>query len=201
MSWFDSKKLQTYAKSTLLQAQKQIDKVLDIKEEEIAAQSTTTPVLSSSSAIPAQKPTKSYQEPTSSSILNEQESDFFSKFFTSPTQASSQLKSSSLTNFENVPADVNFEEFLNKDVKRHSPATSLAGDSVSVTENTLDTSKHTKVAELKKGQKKQKNKQAAQACSSGSNRPITPNSKSKQHSIELEKIEKRNRVTNQTNVQ
>lgn len=67
MSWFDSKKLQTYAKSTLLQAQKQIDKVLDIKEDEILAQSSTT---LTKPALESKASDKSEQD------------QFFSNFFT-----------------------------------------------------------------------------------------------------------------------
>ena len=37
--WFESKNLANYAKTALLQAQKRIDQVLDIKEDEILASS------------------------------------------------------------------------------------------------------------------------------------------------------------------
>ena len=40
--WFESANLANYAKTALLQAQKQIDKVLDIKEDEIIGKIQTT---------------------------------------------------------------------------------------------------------------------------------------------------------------
>jgi hypothetical protein len=38
--WFESKNIASYAKTALLQAQKTIDQVLDIKEEEILKAAT-----------------------------------------------------------------------------------------------------------------------------------------------------------------
>ncbi len=184
MSWFDSKKLQTYAKSTLLQAQKQIDKVLDIKEEDFTVQSTTINVKNPSTGSTQKKP-ESFQETTPSTASNEKDSDFFSTYFASPTQGSSQLKSSSLNNFENIPTDVNFEEFLNQDVKSQSPNSDVGS-------STGNSDVKTEAVKVKKVQKKQKKQNAALNSSDTSSHPATPNLK--QQSMELEKIEKQNRV-------
>lgn len=104
MSWFDSKKLQTYAKSTLLQAQKQIDKVLDIKEEEFLNNEPKPAVASESSQ-------------SSDSIAD----NFFSTFLNQTDQKPDKplaKKSSISKNLTSISSsNIDFEEFLNQDSK------------------------------------------------------------------------------------
>ena len=103
MSWFDSKKLQTYAKSTLLQAQKQIDKVLDIKEEEILNnQNNNVPV-----------PVITNELPQDSDTITD---NFFTSFLNQePQKLEPAVKKSSTTLGS---SNFNFEDFLNQDSKK-----------------------------------------------------------------------------------
>ena len=114
MSWFDSKKFQDIAKSTLLQAQKQIDKVLDIKEDEITgtASSTSTSNKQLEIKIPDSQPTEASET-----------DNFFNNFIGQPLQLVTQppnfnkSNSSKPTTPNQLPNDINFEEFLNQDSK------------------------------------------------------------------------------------
>jgi hypothetical protein len=106
--WFESKNIANYAKTALLQAQKRIDQVLDIKEDEILGNTRTT---ENTESIEDQKArissssTSSIKSEEASTTTNETES-FFSSFLnqtldlnTSNTKKDEERKwSSSLLN-------------------------------------------------------------------------------------------------------
>ena len=182
MSWFETKSFSTYAKSALLQAQKKIDQVLDIKEEEIIG-------LNTASTKPVQK-----------------ESDSFFSPFLNPEQAKPKIDES--TSQENTDANSSVPSRL---TANESSTNSLTCESFSTTptisfvENNLS-EVDLEPAELdeKKNESRSdstaKTKRAGRSSRTLAAANLTNNSKAKsvkQH--ELEKIEKQNRVKNYVN--
>lgn len=121
--WFESKNLANYAKTALLQAQKQIDKVLDIKEEEILAKQT------------ALKQNEELKQPNQQQQQNETD-NFFSTFLNqintnsnSNTRSNSpslqqeeqsnrkvtRSKTSSTASITVIKDEINYDQFVNKD--------------------------------------------------------------------------------------
>lgn len=112
--WFESKNLANYAKTALLQAQKQIDKVLDIKEEEILGGkpvASTTPSLLQEELTSNHSPSgstislSSSSKPSNESVppkVNLDGDTFFSTFLnqfnTTTTNSSSRSSSPALAN-------------------------------------------------------------------------------------------------------
>lgn len=200
MSWFDSKKFQNIAKTTLLQAQKQIDKVLDIKEEEILASSSSQATSIGTTVNEVKLPSsqdydgsqqQQEQEPTTGTVVVESD-NFFNNFLPQPLQVKTPSPSSNKTK-QQLPAennDVNFEEFLNQDSKKSnpifSPATSLSSDlttpTVSFIENNSELETESQTSLAKKSKKSKKN-------SSSSNRSLTPTNSCTKGSSKSSKVQ------------
>jgi len=70
--WFESKSFASYAKTALMQAQKTIDQVLDIKEEEIAAQSISSNTPSPSGVYLKSKSANELNDPSKASSSTKQ---------------------------------------------------------------------------------------------------------------------------------
>lgn len=212
MSWFDSKSLQKYAKSTLLQAQKQIDKVLDINEEEIVNKPTSNTKLESTSTV------------------NPKTDSFFNNLF--PDDQSTKEPVQRIQ----IPGEVNFESFLNQDttskphkksdqdgddffnqllpkvsteVATFSPTTSMSSEhqssshTVNFTENSelevdlggLLVDEKAVVKNVGKKGKKSKNKNSSQSITpTNSLKSMNRSPRQPNPQLEIEKIEKQNRV-------
>lgn len=197
MSWFDSKKFQNIAKTTLLQAQKQIDKVLDIKEEEILASSSSQATSIGTTVNEVKLPSsedyddsqQQEQEPTTGTAVVESD-NFFNNFLPQPLQVKAPSPNSNKTKpQQQLPAedDVNFEEFLNQDSKKSnpifSPATSLSSDlttpTVSFIENNSELETESQTSLAKKSKKN----------SRSSNRSLTPTNSSTKGSSKSSKVQ------------
>ena len=189
MSWFETKSFSTYAKSALLQAQKKIDQVLDIKEEEIIGLNA------------ASKPVQSSKETDS----------FFSTFL-NPDQTKIKFDESTRsvesTSQENNDANPLVPSRL---TANESSTNSLAGESFSTTPTISFVENNLSECDLEPGEfddKKTeyrsesivKTKRAGRSSRTLASANLTNTSKAKsvkQH--ELEKIEKQNRVKNYVN--
>jgi trimeric autotransporter adhesin len=156
--WFESKNIANYAKTALLQAQKKIDQVLDIKEDEIIGISRTTsnniPSSSSNTQDELQQdsistPSRLHKSPSNSSIASStaststsklatalnvqvpQDTDsFFNTFLSKLDNATSST--SSLSKNELEVDNVKFDSFLNQ----------MPSSSISPTAGTTTTVSH-----------------------------------------------------------
>lgn len=115
--WFESKNIANYAKTALLQAQKKIDQVLDIKEDEILA--------NTSSAIAA-----NLTIPTIQSVQDEQQELTLAATSASrlkKSSSNSSIASSTTSNSAKLPppqATQDNDSFFNTFLSRLDPATS-----------------------------------------------------------------------------
>jgi hypothetical protein len=119
--WFESKSFASYAKTALMQAQKTIDQVLDIKEEETVAQSVSSTTQTSSGAYLKSKSANElndaskHSSSTKQAVLNKENEAFFSTFLESTNKRPSTRSSSpNATNSNPSLEDIKFEDFLNK---------------------------------------------------------------------------------------
>uniref|UniRef100_T2MEW5 TATA element modulatory factor n=1 Tax=Hydra vulgaris TaxID=6087 RepID=T2MEW5_HYDVU len=110
MSWFDTKTFSNYAKTALKQAQKNIDKVLDIKDEVVTDSLISIPTTSTSISYNHRK----VQPPTVSSASNLSTDTFFDSFFEN-SQAVSKKKDK-LSHVLSTPND-KFEKSNNESEK------------------------------------------------------------------------------------
>ncbi|CAF0737533.1 unnamed protein product [Brachionus calyciflorus] len=124
--WFEAKNLSNYAKSALVQAQKKIDQVLDIKEEDIIAQSTTQITKSepAPSLTPATTAILDLKSSSSSSFRSKDEDDsFFSSFL-------NQKKEPSFESF-----DINSSQTLQKSSNDEESVTESLASSIGTINN------------------------------------------------------------------
>ena len=137
--WFESANLASYAKTALLQAQKRIDQVLDIKEDEILANNLTKPAanldtdptsLTSPSIVFNKHQNQSTNLPASST-----EGDFFSSFLNQINHTNNTSNSNTRSNSpshashtSNVVA--NLDDFNSSNRKITKSKTSLSSASV-----------------------------------------------------------------------
>ncbi|XP_065660213.1 TATA element modulatory factor isoform X2 [Hydra vulgaris] len=130
MSWFDAKTFSNYAKTALKQAQKNIDKVLDIKDEVVTDSLISIPTTSTSTSYNHRK----VQPPTVSSASNLSTDTFFDSFFEN-SQAVSKKKDK-LSHVLSTPND-NFEKSNNESERpnKQLPSNEWADFSIEATLN------------------------------------------------------------------
>jgi hypothetical protein len=121
--WFESKNIANYAKTALLQAQKKIDQVLDIKEDEILA--STSSAVATNLTIPTIQSVQDEQQElnlttTSASRLKKSSSN--SSIASSTTSNSAKLPSSQGTQ--------DTDSFFNNFLSKLDPATSPSPSAV-----------------------------------------------------------------------
>jgi hypothetical protein len=140
--WFESKNFANYAKTALIQAQKKIDQVLDIKEEDIVGQTTThnvpstssasnidnllAPILKSSSAssLASNASSKQKSNETNRNKELDNETDSFFTTFLSPKSSNNNTRNNTRSNSPVVPQktqnqdenEIKFEDFLNQNL-------------------------------------------------------------------------------------